>query len=213
MHLGHLVTVWRSLQIASVMLMSGVTATTMAADAPPLILEHLTTTDGLPQGTVYTTLQDSQGFIWLGTEDGLVRYDGHELVRYAYSRDDHNSLPGNFVYEVVEDGSHNLWIALKDAGLARWNRTTDSFTVWRHEAGNAQSLSSDAARTLAANPQGQIWIGTSDAGINVLDPKTHRIDHLRHDDGKPGSLVDDRILTLTLDRSGRMWVGTEKGLD
>ena len=88
---------WRS----PVHLMSGATAATMAADAPPLILEHLTTADGLPQGTVYTTLQDSQGFIWLGTEDGLVRYDGHELVRYAYSRDARNSLPGNFVYELA----------------------------------------------------------------------------------------------------------------
>jgi diguanylate cyclase (GGDEF)-like protein len=213
MHLGDRVTAWRSLLIASGMLMSGVTATTKAADAPPLILEHLTTSDGLPQGTVYSTLQDSQGFIWLGTEDGLVRYDGHELVRYAYSRDARNSLSGNFVYEILEDGSHDLWLALKDAGLARWNRASDSFTVWRHQSGRPGSLSSDAARTLAASPQGQIWIGTSDAGINVLDPKTQHIEHLRHDDSNPASLVDDRILSLRLDRSGRMWAGTEKGLD
>jgi diguanylate cyclase (GGDEF)-like protein len=194
-------------------MMSGVTTATMAADAPPLILEHLTTADGLPQGTVYETLQDSQGFIWLGTEDGLVRYDGHELVRYAYSRDAHNSLPGNFVYELLEDGSHNLWVALKDAGLARWNRTTDDFTVWRHEAANSGSLSSDAVRTLAATSGGQIWIGTSDAGINILDPQSRSLTHLRHDDRNPTSLVDDRILTLRLDHSGQMWVGTEKGLD
>src|ERR1700710_504603 len=99
MRLRTLVTAWRCLLVAGVLL-AGVTAPTMAADAPPLILEHLTTADGLPQATVYTTLQDSQGFIWLGTEDGLVRYDGHELVRYAYSREVHNSLPGNFVYEL-----------------------------------------------------------------------------------------------------------------
>src|SRR6476659_8977108 len=59
-----------------------------AADAPPLILEHLTTADGLPQATVMSTLQDSQGFVWLGTEDGLVRCDGHELYRYAYTSGD-----------------------------------------------------------------------------------------------------------------------------
>jgi ligand-binding sensor domain-containing protein len=46
------------------------------ADAPGLILQHLTTADGLPEDSVYTTLQDSQGFVWLATEDGLVRYDG-----------------------------------------------------------------------------------------------------------------------------------------
>jgi diguanylate cyclase (GGDEF)-like protein len=194
-------------------MMSGVTVATMAADAPPLILEHLTTADGLPQGTVYETLQDSRGFVWLGTEDGLVRYDGHELVRYANSREVRNSLPGNFVYEILEDSHHDLWVALKDAGLARWNRATDDFTVWRHEAANPQSLSSDAVRSLATTAQGQIWIGTSDAGINILDPQTRSLLHLRHDDRNSASLVDDRILTLTQDRSGRMWVGTEKGLD
>src|SRR2546430_17586696 len=55
-----------------------------ASDAP-LILEHLTTSDGLPQGTVFATLQDSQGVVWLAAEDGLGGYDGHELVRYASS--------------------------------------------------------------------------------------------------------------------------------
>src|SRR5215468_4603074 len=64
------------------------TSVAATADAPPLILEHLTTADGLPQATVMSTLQDSQGFVWLGTEDGLVRYDGHELYRYAYTRGD-----------------------------------------------------------------------------------------------------------------------------
>jgi diguanylate cyclase (GGDEF)-like protein len=210
--MGTRVAAWRCLLIAGA-LMSGATAATMAADAPPLILDHLTTADGLPQGTVYTTLQDSQGFIWLATEDGLVRYDGHELVRYAYTRDARNALPGNFVYQIIEDGSHDLWVALKDAGLARWNRATDTFTTWRHENRNPGSLSSDAVRTLIATPQGQIWIGTSDAGINVLDPKSNHIEHLRHDGQNPTSLVDDRILTLALDRFGSLWVGTESGLD
>ncbi len=52
--------------------------------------------DGLPQATVMSTLQDSQGFVWIGTEDGLVRYDGHELHRYAWSRTEAGSLAGQF---------------------------------------------------------------------------------------------------------------------
>src|ERR1700742_1739126 len=114
MQSGPLIATLRFIALAGLFMMSGVTAATMAANAPPLTLEHLTTADGLPQGTVYETLQDSQGFIWLGTEDGLVRYDGHELVRYAYSRDARNALPGNFVYELLEDSHHDLWVALKD---------------------------------------------------------------------------------------------------
>ena len=182
-------------------------------DAPPLILEHLTTADGLPQGTVMTTQQDSQGFIWLGTEDGLVRYDGHELVRYAYSRDSSTGLPGNFIYQTVEDVHHDLWIAIKDGGVARWNRATDAFTVYRHIAADPKSLASDSVRTLAVDRQGQIWVGTTDAGIDVLNPASGSIRHLRHRSDDSTSLGDDRIFTLTLDRVGSMWVGTENGLD
>jgi diguanylate cyclase (GGDEF)-like protein len=191
----------------------GSSAVTMAADAPPLILEHLTTVDGLPQGTVMTTLQDSQGFIWLATEDGLVRYDGHELARYAYSRNAPDGLPGNFAYQIIEDAHGDLWVALKDAGVARWNRASDTFTAFHHEPKNRDSLSSDAVRTLLVGPQGQIWIGTSDNGLDILDPVSGRATHLQHNPADPTSLIDDQVFTLALDRSGQMWVGTGKGLD
>src|SRR5690349_22607331 len=72
-----------------------------AADAPPLVLAHLTTADGLPQSTVMTTLQDSQGFVWMGTEDGLVRFDADQLQRYAHSLNDAPSLPGNFACDLA----------------------------------------------------------------------------------------------------------------
>jgi ligand-binding sensor domain-containing protein len=121
-----------------------------AIDASPLILDHLTTADGLPQGTVFSTLQDTQGFVWLGTEDGLVRYDGQTLVRYAHSPNARGGLPGNFIYQIIEDGHHDLWIAIKDAGVARWNRGSDTFTVFRHDSANPGSLASDAVRTVTS---------------------------------------------------------------
>ena len=173
-----------------------------AIDAPPLVLEHLTTPDGLPQGTVFATLQDSQGFVWLGTEDGLVRYDGHELVRYAYSPSSPRGLPGNFIYQIIEDAHHDLWIAIKDAGVARWNRASDTFTVFRHDPANPDSLASDAARAVLMDARGRVWIGTSDAGVDILEPTTGHIEHLRHDPANANSLIDDRIFTLALDRSG-----------
>jgi signal transduction histidine kinase/ligand-binding sensor domain-containing protein/CheY-like chemotaxis protein/HPt (histidine-containing phosphotransfer) domain-containing protein len=184
-----------------------------AADAPALVLEHLTASDGLPQGTVVSTLQDSQGFVWLGTEDGLVRYDGHELVRYAYSHTASGGLPGNFINQIVEDAHHDLWIAIKDAGLARWNRATDNFTVYRHDTANAGSLASDAVHNVLVDERGRIWVGTSDAGIDILEPATGHIEHLRHDPANEHSLVNDQIYTLMLDRSATLWVGTAAGLD
>ena len=184
------------------------------ADAPPLILEHLTTADGLPQATVMSTLQDSQGFVWLGTEDGLVRYDGHELYRYAYTRGDAKSLSGNFIWEIVEDAHHDLWLAVKEGGLARWNRESDTFTVYRHDPRNPDSLASDAVRAVMLDARGRVWIATSETGVDVLDPTTGRIEHLRHDPrNSAGSLSSDRVFTLARARSGDIWIGTEGGLD
>jgi len=187
-------------------------ASVAAADAPPLVLEHLTPSDGLPQATVMTTLQDSQGFVWLGTEDGLVRYDGHELYRYARSRTEPSSLPGNYVWQIVEDAHTDLWIATNDAGVAKWNRRSDSFTSYRHDPNDASSLASDRVRTVLIDARGYVWIGTFDAGVDVLDPSSGRIEHLRHSDGDPASLGSDHVSALALDRAGDVWIGTDKGI-
>ncbi|HEX5047604.1 MAG TPA: two-component regulator propeller domain-containing protein [Gammaproteobacteria bacterium] len=202
---------WRSIAINGMLLLLGATATA-AADAPPLILEHLTTSDGLPQGTVMTTLQDSQGFVWLGTEDGLVRYDGRELHRYARSRGEPGSLPGNYVWQIVEDAHSDLWIAVEGAGLARWDRRTDRFTSYRHDPNDPSSLASDRVRTVAVDRNGLVWIGTFDAGVDVLDPTKGSIEHLRHDPGDADSLASDHVSTLALDRAGNVWIGTDRGL-
>jgi signal transduction histidine kinase/ligand-binding sensor domain-containing protein/CheY-like chemotaxis protein/HPt (histidine-containing phosphotransfer) domain-containing protein len=186
----------------------------LAANTPALILDHLTPSEGMPQGTVMATLQDSQGFVWLATEDGLVRYDGHELVRYAYTRNGVNGLPGNFIYQIVEDEHQDLWVAVKDAGIARWNRASDTFTVFRHDPANTNSIGSDVTRAVLIDKSGLIWIGTSGAGIDVLDPHSGGIvRHLRHDPENPASLSNDQIFTLALDRNGDLWVGTAAGLD
>jgi signal transduction histidine kinase/ligand-binding sensor domain-containing protein/CheY-like chemotaxis protein len=191
----------------------GFLAPAAASESFPLVLEHLGTADGLPQGTVYATLQDSQGFVWLATEDGLVRYDGHELVRYARLPTGRGGLSGNYIFQMIEDAHRDLWIAVKDGGVALWHRDTDRFTVIRHSDSDPRSLASDAVRALVLDARGRIWIGTSDAGIDILEPATGRIEHLRHDANNPDSLVSDRILTLTFDRSGTLWAGTEQGLD
>jgi signal transduction histidine kinase/ligand-binding sensor domain-containing protein/CheY-like chemotaxis protein/HPt (histidine-containing phosphotransfer) domain-containing protein len=188
-------------------------AAAATADAPPLVLDHLTTEDGLPQATVMTTLQDSQGFVWLGTEDGLVRFDGRELYRYARSRTESGSLPGNYVWQVVEDADTNLWIALDGAGVAKWDRRTDRFTSYRHDASDPRSLASDRVRTVLIDARGSVWIGTYDAGVDVLDLSSGSIEHLRHDPADLGSLASDRVSTLTLDRSGDVWIGTHGGLN
>ncbi len=184
-----------------------------AADAPALILEHLTTAEGLPQSTVMVTLQDSQGFVWLGTEDGLVRYDGHLLHRYAAVRGEQGTLSGNYIWDIAEDASGDLWIAIRDGGVARWQRKSDTFISYRHDPSNPNSLASDSVRSLLIDARGQVWIGTSDAGVDVLEPLSGSIRHLRSIGRGRAALSSDRIFTLSLARSGDVWIGTQAGLD
>jgi signal transduction histidine kinase/ligand-binding sensor domain-containing protein/CheY-like chemotaxis protein/HPt (histidine-containing phosphotransfer) domain-containing protein len=196
----------------------------IAVDAPPLIVEHVTTADGLPQGTVMATLQDSQGFVWLGTEDGLVRYDGRQLYRYAATRgmgSGSHSLSGNFIWDIVEDPSKDLWLAVKDGGVARWRRGSDSFTTYRHDPSNPHSLASDSVRVVLMDRSGLLFVGTSDAGVDILDPASGQVEHLRSLDGQHKSQHDgqhrglsgDKIFTLAPARSGDIWIGTHGGLD
>ena len=188
-------------------------AAVRAANTPGLILEHLTPSEGMPQGTVMSTLQDSQGFIWLGTEDGLVRFDGHDLVRYAYSRNNNNGLPGNFIYQIVEDHQKNLWVAVKDAGIARWNRATDRFTTFRHDPSNDKSLASDGVRALLVDNGGHVWVGMTGSGVDVIDPDTGIATHMHHDPQNAKTLSDDQVFTLAFDKDATLWVGTAVGLD
>ena len=183
-----------------------------AADVPPLVLTQLTTADGLPQGGVHAVLQDTKGFVWFGTEDGLVRYDGQELVRYGYSRQEDRGLPGNYINQIVEGPSHDLWLAI-NGGLARWNRADDRFTIYRHDPNNPNSLASDQVNTVSIDAQGRVWIGMTDAGIDVLDPSAGRFEHLRHEAAVPGSLASNHVTTLSRDHAGNLWVGTDQGLD
>jgi diguanylate cyclase (GGDEF)-like protein len=204
---------WRWGLTVGLLSILGGAAAEATAEAPPIVLEHLTTADGLPQSTVHVVLQDSQGFIWLGTEDGLVRYDGHELYRYAYSPTAQDGLPGSFIQAIVEDARHDLWIAVKDAGLARWNRATDRFTVYRHDPANPGSLASDAVDGILIDTRGRVWMGSSTAGVDILDPGTGQIEHRIHDPSRADSLTDNRVTTLLQDRSGKIWIGTMGGLD
>ncbi len=178
----------------------------------PIRFEHLDTEKGLPQNTVMTTLQDSRGFMWFATEDGLARFDGYDFVRYARNRSDPNGLTSSFIWDVAEDRNGDLWVAAKDGGVARWSRQQETFTTFRHDPTRSDSLSSDAARTLLVASDGSIWVGTIGGGLNRLDPSTQRVTRFRNDPRNSSTLASDIVTALHEDTDGTIWVGTDNGL-
>jgi diguanylate cyclase (GGDEF)-like protein len=181
-------------------------ASAVAAPVRPIRFDRLSLEEGLSQSTVQDVLQDSQGYIWLATEDGLSRFDGLSFKVYKHDPADAASLPSSFVWDVEEDAAANLWIATA-SGLAKWERATDR--VLRQE-----SLAERHIRVLRYAPkENALWIGTRDEGLFRLDLASGASTRFAHDPADAGSLVDDRIYALYLDGNGGLWVGTDAGLD
>jgi signal transduction histidine kinase/ligand-binding sensor domain-containing protein/DNA-binding response OmpR family regulator/HPt (histidine-containing phosphotransfer) domain-containing protein len=178
----------------------------------PVYFEHLGLRDGLSESSVQAILQDSQGYVWLSTESGLNRYDGYRVRVYHRERGNPNALPSDSIWSIAEDVSHDLWLATIGGGLVRWNRASDRFEQFAHDAKRADSLASDDVRTLLMDTDGRIWVGTLGGGLDLFDPRTGRARHFRHRDGDPHSLASDRVYALLRDHAGQIWVGTDGGL-
>ena len=180
-------------------------------EARPMYFEHLTMRDGLSQSTVMSILQDSQGYLWLATENGLNRYDGYSIREYRRERDNDHGLANDYIWSLAEDASGDLWLATSGGGVVRWDRRTDRFHHIRHNPKAPASLANDKVRALLIDRAGRIWAGTED-GLDRIDARTQQARHFKHVDGNPRSLQSDRIFALHIDSRGQLWVGTDAGL-
>lgn len=177
----------------------------LASPAPPIRFQRLSIEEGLSQSTVLCLFQDHVGYLWLGTEDGLNRYDGYSFTVFKHDLTDPNSLPASFVWAIDEDPAGDLWLATDGGGLVKWERATGRFLP-------GPATSSPLLRTLRL--QGDtLWIGTRQSGLDRLDLSTGQSSHFAHDPADPGSLSHDRVYVVHADRQGRVWVGTDGGLD
>jgi ligand-binding sensor domain-containing protein/GGDEF domain-containing protein len=181
--------------------------------AGPMRFGHVTTEQGLSQADVMTVMQDSVGYMWFGTENGLNRYDGYEIRRYERTHGQPDGLSHDFIWKIAEDKAGNLWLATDGGGVARWNRATDDFTNYRHDAVDANTIGSNNVRTLLIDADGSVWLGTRDRGLDQLDPASGKVTHFRYDAAKPSSLSNDSVYAIFADSAGQLWVGTDGGLN
>ncbi len=157
---------------------------------------HLTTADGLSHNIVRAIVQDPQGFLWFGTQDGLNRYDGYTFTLFRHLRSDPRSLAHNTVQALAVDGTGTLWVGTV-GGLDRYDRDTGGFV---HHPEVAESVT-----VIYPAPDGTLWVGTAGAGLFRYDPPGDRFLPV------PAPLPDLHILALYQDADGTLWVGTEYG--
>ncbi len=183
------------------------------AQAPSISFEHITIEDGLSQSTVNCILQDDHGFIWLGTQDGLNRYDGHDFVVDKHRPGVPTSLSNDWIRTLFKDEAGQIWIGTGGGGLNKWDPGSDTFTRYQHDPENPRSLSSNRVQVIHRDRSGSFWIGTTASGLNRFDEARGEFEHFRHDPTDPSSLSDDRVRAVYEDRVGNIWIGTLGGLN
>jgi ligand-binding sensor domain-containing protein/signal transduction histidine kinase len=175
---------------------------------PSIRFERIGIEQGLSQNSVNVILQDSQGFLWFGTQDGLNRYDGYTFTIYRPDVDDPSSISDRWVTALVEDGDGNLWVGTRQGGLNRFDPRSGQFTTFRRDPAQASSLSDNRITSLLYDSRGSLWIG-SQGGLDRFDPTAQSFIHVTSADG----LTSNRITSLYEDSNYVLWVGTPDGLN
>jgi signal transduction histidine kinase/ligand-binding sensor domain-containing protein/DNA-binding response OmpR family regulator len=175
--------------------------------------EHFSVEDGLSQSTIYAIYQDSRGFLWLGTADGLNRYDGYKFIVYKHNPDDSLSLGANRIYSILEDKAGDLWIGTYGGGLNKFIRDKEHFIQYKNDPDNPSSLSNDKVLSVFIDRSEIIWIGTEGGGLNRFDITKELFTHYTHLPGNPASLSNNNVRSVYEDNAGVLWIGTGSGLN
>ncbi len=174
--------------------------------------ETLSVEHGLSQSTVRAILQDSLGFMWFGTEDGLNKYDGYTFTLYKHDPENPSTLSNSTITAIFEDSNGELWFGTAD-GLNYFNRQDETFNHYLHDPANASSLLGSSVSAIAEDSQGNLWVTTTEGGLNLLDREEGSFTHYRHASGNSNTLINDQVNDMVADNSGGLWIGTAAGLD
>jgi ligand-binding sensor domain-containing protein len=144
---------------------------TEAQETGDFFFQNLTTAKGLSSNFVQCIFRDSRGFLWIGTNNGLNRYDGQQIRVYHHDPENPFSLPRESIRRITEDQNGNLWLGA-DYGLIEFNPVTEKFNIYRHEAGNLKSLNNDHIPVPFIDSRNNLWVGT-EAGLQLFDRQHH----------------------------------------
>jgi ligand-binding sensor domain-containing protein/signal transduction histidine kinase len=192
-----------TLACAVVVVLYAAAAPALALDPAQAVNRYVhqawTTDEGLPQNSVYAVVQTRDGYLWLGTDEGLVRFDGLRFT--VFDRTNTQALVDPFVFTLHESAGGSLWAGTDRGGLTRYQNGRFS------HYGPEEGLPAGRIQAIASDARGALWIALRGAGLARLDGD--RFTTFTTRDG----LSTDNILALLVDSAGTVWVGTDAGLD
>ena len=168
--------------------------------------KNITIEDGLSQSTVKTIYQDIKGYIWVGTDAGLNRYNGYEFKQYKHDEYNKNSISHNYIIDITEDKNGHIWVSTI-SGLTRIDTDKDEIKNYYSEKDNGNLLDSNRWRLLTTKEGKLIVFGIN--GVNLYDEEKDTFNSIALKENNLNTAV---IYSEEEDSNGHIWVGTDKGL-
>jgi ligand-binding sensor domain-containing protein/signal transduction histidine kinase len=176
-----------------------------------LQFKYLTPDDGLSSSIATSILQDYKGLMWIGTYEGLNRYDGFNFVTYKNDPADSSSLTNNLVKAIFEDHNKNLLIGTQ-TGLCLYDRNKDRFLNYMIDKSSPLRGFNWSILKIAEDTLGNLWLATN-SGLIYFDRINNKIVQYSHDRNNPESLSYDYLESVLIDKNNRVWASTRKGLN
>ncbi len=177
---------------------------------PDLKFDKLNINSGLSSNTITEVIQDKKGFLWIGTEEGLNRYDGYNFKIYKYKAGDSTSLSHNYIWDIREDSLGYIWIATDD-GLNKFDPVKEIFTHFKHNPDDSTSLSNNVVQSLYIDRENNLWVGTWEGGLCRYDYSSNSFSRYQHNPNDDESISNNKIFTIYEDSNSNLWIGTDGG--
>jgi len=196
------------LRISLLFTLSILTALSNAQTSDQQIFDKLRGEETLSQGSVYSICQDLSGYIWIGTKDGLNRYDGYNIKIYRNHPEDSSSISCNTINTIFNGADGYLWIGTSGGGLNKYDPVSDKFTRYVFKSGSNKYYG-NILNDIVQDSLGNLWIGTFNDGLIKFNTETGIYERFLPDLDDPESISGDIINTILLDSKGRLWIGIE----
>ena len=171
-------------------------------------VEYFDASDGLPSSAVTSIAVDSSGFLWVGTSNGLARFDGYSFESYIPQSGDSTSISGRAIASIHVDSNGRIWAGgglFRPRGLNRFDPVTEAFSRYLHDPQNAHSLVADGVKVITSSREypNRIWVGANGAkhGVSSLDVDKGVFENYMADSGLSSMIID-----MAIDDSGWLWV-------
>ncbi len=179
-------------------------------EAQSLVFNHIGEKDGFPSSSVLCLLQDKQGFVWVGTTDGLFRYDGKEFREFRADNNDSSSISNNYIKCLYEDQYGDIWIGTA-RGLNRYSTKYERFDRFLKMGGGNKFEGENNIHSLIEDKEGFIWYGTY-GGLFRLDAKSRDWLQFLPQVENPNSITDAIVWSVFEDKDGNLWFATANGV-